>query len=168
MSRLFFSERVSGFFHARGLPRHAQLSFLVGCVGAPARVRRYLCPVFQPHTACHPRLEAGAAGSQPVDKEPFMANTAPMGRIAPASKPSTGNTPTSILSPCMARPSTLARWPRTTPARATTLGQRARQCKPWAPCAACNLWPPKRLQARAPIAATTFRCPRRLMCSIQW
>ena len=60
-------------------------SFTVGRVGAPARVRRYLIPVFQPHTACHPRLEAGAAGSQPVDKEPFMANTlTPKGRIAPA------------------------------------------------------------------------------------
>ena len=60
-------------------------SFTVGRVGAPARVRRYLIPVFQPHTACHPRLEAGAAGSQPVDKEPFMADTLTLkGRIAPA------------------------------------------------------------------------------------
>ena len=76
---------TAAFFMPVGCTRHAQLSFLAGRVGTPARVCRYLCPVDQPNTACHPCLVAGAAGSQPVDKEPFMANTLTLkGRIAPA------------------------------------------------------------------------------------
>jgi hypothetical protein len=42
-------------------------------------------------------LEVRAAGFKPVPKEPFMANTAPKGRIAPASQPTTGNTRTTDL-----------------------------------------------------------------------
>ena len=37
-------------------------SFTVGRVGTPARVCRYLCPVRQPDTACHPHLAMWAAG----------------------------------------------------------------------------------------------------------
>ena len=75
---------TAAFFMPVGCTRHAQLSFLAGCVGTPARVCRYLIPVDQPNTACHPCLVAGAAGSQPVDKEPFMANThTPQGRTTP-------------------------------------------------------------------------------------
>ena len=60
-------------------------SFTAGRVGTPSRACRYLCPVDQPNTACHPCLVAWAAGSQPVAKEPFMANTLTLkGRIAPA------------------------------------------------------------------------------------
>ena len=68
-------------------------TFTAGRVGTPARVCRSLCPVVQPNTVCHLCLDAKVAGFKPVAMEPFMANTAPMGRIAPASKPSTGNTP---------------------------------------------------------------------------
>jgi hypothetical protein len=39
-------------------------------VGAPERVRRFLLPVFQPHTVCHHRLESMATGFQSVQKEP--------------------------------------------------------------------------------------------------
>ncbi len=80
----------SGFFTSTCCVWHAQLSFLVGCVGAPAKVRRFLIPVCQPRTVCHPRLTAMAAGLTPVDKEPILANTIPKGHIAPASLPTTG------------------------------------------------------------------------------
>lgn len=56
----------SGFFTPMCCAWHAWFSFLVGRVGTPAKVCRYLLPVGQPRTVCHPCLAAGAAGFKPV------------------------------------------------------------------------------------------------------
>lgn len=81
----------SGFFTSTYCVWHTQLSFLVGCVGAPAKVRRFLRPVFQPRTVCHHRLEAMAAGLPPVPKEPILANAIPKGHTAPTLKAAPAN-----------------------------------------------------------------------------
>ena len=48
----------------------ARNSFMVDRVGALARVRRFLLPVRQPHTARRPHLTMEATGLQSVQKEP--------------------------------------------------------------------------------------------------
>ena len=75
---------TAAFFMPVGCTRHAQQSFLVGCVGAPARVRRCLLPVFRPYTACHPSSEAMSGRVTTCSVGATMANT-PQGRTAPAS-----------------------------------------------------------------------------------
>ena len=56
----------SGFFTPMRCAWHTWLSFLAGRVGTPARVCRFLLPVDQPCTVCHPCLVAGVAGFKPV------------------------------------------------------------------------------------------------------
>lgn len=83
--------RTAAFFMSVGCARHTWLPILAGRVGTRASVCRFLFPVDQPCTVCHPCLVAGAAGLKPVEKEPLVANTlTPKGRTAPAFLPTTG------------------------------------------------------------------------------
>jgi hypothetical protein len=81
----------SGFFTSMYCAWHARLSFLVGRVGTPARVCRFLLPVFRPHTVCHPLPEAVGGRFQTCSIGAIMANTlTPKGHTAPAPLPTTG------------------------------------------------------------------------------
>ena len=81
----------SGFFTPMRCAWHTWLSFLAGRVGAPARVRRCLLPVFRPYTACHPSSEAMSGRVTTCSVGATMANT-PQGRTAPALFPTPADT----------------------------------------------------------------------------